>query len=79
MNRRLDLGLFQRDVAREIEVDTETVYRWESNESTPQIQFFPAIAAGTPPEASFLPSDVWSKSKSIGNESWRGGESSWTI
>lgn len=43
MNRRLDLGLFQRDVAHEIEVDTETVYRWESNESTPQIQFFSAI------------------------------------
>jgi len=43
MNRRLDLGLFQRDVAHEIEVDTETVYRWESNESTPQIQFFSAF------------------------------------
>jgi len=41
--RRLDLGLFQKQVAEQIGVDEETIFRWESNESRPQIQFFPAI------------------------------------
>jgi len=41
--RRLDLGLFQRDVAHEIGVDTETIYRWESNESLPSVSQLPKI------------------------------------
>ena len=41
--RRLDLGLFQKQVAEQVGVDEETIFRWESNESGPQIQFIPAI------------------------------------
>jgi transcriptional regulator with XRE-family HTH domain len=41
--RRLDLGLFQKHVADQIGVDEDTIYRWESNESRPQVQFIPAI------------------------------------
>jgi DNA-binding XRE family transcriptional regulator len=41
--RRLDLGLFQKQVAEQIGVDEDTIYRWESNASRPQIQFIPAI------------------------------------
>ena len=41
--KRLDLGLFQKWVAEQIGVDEDTIYRWESNESRPQIQFIPAI------------------------------------
>ena len=41
--RRLDLGMFQRQVAEQIGVDEDTIFRWESNESRPQIQFIPAI------------------------------------
>jgi transcriptional regulator with XRE-family HTH domain len=41
--RRLDLALHQKQVAEKIGVDEDTIYRWESNESKPQIKFFPAI------------------------------------
>ena|SRR5215831_1555163 len=41
--RRLELGLFQRQVAEKIGVDMMTIWNWECNESSPQIQFFPAI------------------------------------
>jgi transcriptional regulator with XRE-family HTH domain len=41
--RRLDLGLSQKHAGREIGVDEETIFRWESNESRPQVQFIPAI------------------------------------
>jgi transcriptional regulator with XRE-family HTH domain len=41
--RRLDLALHQKQVAEQIGVDEDTIYRWESNESKPQIQFIPAI------------------------------------
>jgi transcriptional regulator with XRE-family HTH domain len=41
--RRLDLGLFQKHVAERIGVDEDTIYRLESNESKPQIQFIPAV------------------------------------
>ncbi len=41
--RRLDQGLFQKQVAEQIGVDEETIFRWESNKSRPQIQFVPAI------------------------------------
>jgi len=41
--RRLDLGLFQKQVAEQIGVSEETIYRWESNESSPQVKFIPAI------------------------------------
>jgi transcriptional regulator with XRE-family HTH domain len=41
--RRLDLGLFQKQLAEQIGVSEETIYNWESNESSPQFQFIPAI------------------------------------
>ena len=39
----MDLGLFQRQVAEHIGISEDTIYRWESNESIPQVQFIPAI------------------------------------
>ena len=41
--RRLDLGLFQKQIAERIGTSEDTIYRWERNESKPQIQFIPAI------------------------------------
>ena len=41
--RRLDLGLFQEHAADQIGVDEDTIYRWESNESIPQVRFIPTI------------------------------------
>ncbi len=41
--RRLDLGLLQKEVADQIGVSAPTVYRWESNETTPPVRFLPRI------------------------------------
>jgi transcriptional regulator with XRE-family HTH domain len=41
--RRLDLGIFQKDVAQKIGVIAETVFRWESNESLPSVSQLPRI------------------------------------
>ena len=41
--RRLELGLFQREVAQRIRVTQGTVYRWEVNETTPPIRSLPRI------------------------------------
>jgi DNA-binding transcriptional regulator YiaG len=41
--RRLDLGLFQRQVAAQLGVDTDSVFRWESNETSPSILQIPRI------------------------------------
>jgi DNA-binding transcriptional regulator YiaG len=41
--RRLDLELFQSDVAEQIGVDTTTICNWESNASTPAIRYLPVI------------------------------------
>ena len=41
--RRMDLGLFQREVARRIGVTTDTVCLWEKTGSTPMIQHMPKI------------------------------------
>ena len=41
--RRMDLGLLQEDVAKELEVTTNCITNWENNRSKPQIQFFPTI------------------------------------
>src|SRR5947208_52522 len=41
--KRLQLGWFQKDAAKQIGVDEDTIWRWESNECKPQIQFIPAI------------------------------------
>jgi DNA-binding transcriptional regulator YiaG len=41
--RRLDLGMFQTDIAQKIGVIAETVFRWESKESYPSITQIPKI------------------------------------
>ncbi len=42
-SRRLDLDLFQSQVAQQIGVDETTIHNWEGNKSLPSIRFFPAI------------------------------------
>ena len=42
-SRRLDLDLFQSDVAEQIGVDTTTICNWEGNTSLPAIRYLPAI------------------------------------
>jgi transcriptional regulator with XRE-family HTH domain len=42
--RRLDLGLFQKDVAVTIGVDTCTVTNWERGNSKPELRLIPKIA-----------------------------------
>ena len=41
--RRLQLGLFQKDVARIIKVSEDSVTYWENGRSEPQIRYFPQI------------------------------------
>lgn len=43
--RRLELGLFQRDVASRVGVNESTVLNWESNACAPAIRFIPRIIA----------------------------------
>src|SRR5262249_43803977 len=41
--RRLEVGLFQRQVADELGTDETTTFRWEHNMARPQIRYFPQI------------------------------------
>lgn len=41
--RRLDLGLYQQDVAKRIGVSTDTVTNWEKNRATPTPRTWPDI------------------------------------
>jgi transcriptional regulator with XRE-family HTH domain len=41
--RRLGLKMHQKDVAKQIEVDTTSVHNWEGNLSKPEIRYMPAI------------------------------------
>lgn len=41
--KRMELKLFQRDVAKIFGVSTDCVTYWENNRSTPQIIFYPKI------------------------------------
>lgn len=41
--RRLDLGLFQKEVAQQIGVDTTTIYNWERNANSPQVHELPGV------------------------------------
>ena len=43
--RRLGLKMTQRDVAKEIGVDTTCIFNWESDKSKPEIRYMPAIVA----------------------------------
>ena len=42
---RLDLGLYQKDVARQLGVKTETVTNWEKNYTSRQLYLIPRIIA----------------------------------
>jgi transcriptional regulator with XRE-family HTH domain len=41
--RRLDMGLRQRDVARQIGVNKDTIYNWEMNRTEPEVRLIPGI------------------------------------
>jgi transcriptional regulator with XRE-family HTH domain len=41
--RRLDLGLFQKDVGLAIGVDACTITNWEKDHSEPELRFIPTI------------------------------------
>jgi transcriptional regulator with XRE-family HTH domain len=41
--RRLDLGLFQRQVAEQIGVDETTIWNWECHKSSPQVHNISAV------------------------------------
>ena len=41
--RRLDLGLLQKDLAKQLGVDTASIGNWESNEVQPMVHCLPAI------------------------------------
>jgi transcriptional regulator with XRE-family HTH domain len=41
--RRLDLGLFQKQVAEQIGVSEATIWNWECHESSPQIHVLPQV------------------------------------
>lgn len=41
---RMDLGLFQRDIAQLWNVTEETITNWENGYSEPQIVYYPCIA-----------------------------------
>jgi len=43
--RRLDLGLFQRDLARRLGADAKTLLNWEKGRTEPRLRFLPAILA----------------------------------
>jgi transcriptional regulator with XRE-family HTH domain len=43
--RRLDLGLRQRDVAHRIGVDESSILNWEREWSEPELRYLPAIIA----------------------------------
>jgi DNA-binding XRE family transcriptional regulator len=42
-NKRIELGLFQKDLAQQFEVSEDCVTYWENNRSIPQIKFYPKI------------------------------------
>lgn len=41
--RRLDLGLFQKEVAKHIGVTTDTITNWELNRTEPEVRYLPTI------------------------------------
>ncbi len=41
--RRLDLGLYQKDVAASLKVNDWTICNWENNKTTPAVRYLPRI------------------------------------
>ncbi len=44
-NRRLELGLLQKDVAKEFEVSEDTIVNWEQERVIPTVRHMPKIIA----------------------------------
>ena len=66
LKKRLENGLFQRDVAERIRVAICTVAGWEQGMSTPEVRYFPAIF-------DFLGYDPFPEPKTLGEKivAWR--------
>jgi DNA-binding transcriptional regulator YiaG len=65
--RRLDLGLFQRQAAAQIGVDTTTVFNWETRGIKPEVQFMGRVITflgyNPFPEPKGLPARlIWARS-----------------
>jgi transcriptional regulator with XRE-family HTH domain len=60
--RRLDLGLRQKDVARELGANFKTYENWEQGKYEPELRFFPAIISflgyDPTPEPTSLPERI---------------------
>jgi transcriptional regulator with XRE-family HTH domain len=41
--KRMDLGLLQADIAKQLRVSDETINNWENGHRVPQINFYPRI------------------------------------
>ena len=41
--RRLDLGLFQKNVAKKLHITTDTITNWEKSRCEPELRYYPAI------------------------------------
>jgi len=57
--RRLELGLFQREVAKLLASDSHSVTEWEKDHAKPGIRFWPAIIA-------FLGYDPYPEPRTLG-------------
>ncbi|WP_194214595.1 helix-turn-helix domain-containing protein [Kordiimonas pumila] len=66
LKKRLENGLFQKDVAKRVRVAISTIIGWEKGRSTPEFKYYPAIFA-------FLGYDPFPKPKTLGQKivSWR--------
>lgn len=62
--RRIDLGLRQEDVAREIRVSPFTIINWELGETRPRVDFGPRIIE-------FLGYDPLPEPRTFGEEVWK--------
>lgn len=60
--KRLDLGLWQKQVAEQIGVDETTLYNWEKQRTVPKLPYIPKIIAflgyNPFPPASSLPEKI---------------------
>ena len=59
--RRLDSGLYQKDVAASLKVSNRTICNWENNETIPAVRFLPRIIA-------FLEYDPFATPQCLGEE-----------
>ncbi len=68
--KRLDLGLWQKQVAEKIGVDEATLYNWEKQRTAPKLPYIPKIIAflgyNPFPPASSLPEKIKNCRKVLG-------------